>query len=211
MTDGENKLTEPLTLISSFYSLESVMPAIHQLSPNKLILVIHGGETDDKAKLTVKENIEMLSATHGKVMKIEVEKADAYDVLATASKITSFIESERKAGSRVIINITGGRKILGLGLLFGAYARSDQVERVVYGADFDPKLVDLPKMSFNVGNTKVKILEKLTGKEKLTVPELAEKIDITPAMAYVHLRELKSQGYVNENYEITTAGRLALL
>ena len=200
-----------LTIISSFYNVEPVMPAVHKLGPNKLVLVIHGDEKDSKARAEVKMNIDKLTSTLGTVMEITVEETNVYDIHATAAKTVKLIEAEKKAGNRVIVNITGGRKILGLGVLFGAYARADDVERIVYGAEFDPELVDLPKMGFGVGETKEKILEALSNKDKLTVAELAEKVGITPAMAYVHLRELKTQGYVNDDYEITSAGKLALL
>lgn len=211
MADGEIELTNDLTLISSFYNTEAVMPAIHKLSPSKLILVINGDEKDPKAKADVAENVEKLRSLLSTVMQIEVEKADAFDTVATAEKVVKIIEAERKAKHTVVVNVTGGRKILGIGVLFGAFARYAEIERIVYGAEFDTQLYDLPKMSFNVGNTKVKILEELTRKDKKSVAELAEKVGITPAMAYVHLRELKSQGYVDGNYEITNAGRLALL
>jgi len=201
----------PLTLISSFYSLESLTPALHQLSPTKLILVVHDGEKDEKAQKTVRDNIDKINALFSKLMKIELVKADAFDVVSTAQKTVNLIEDEAKNGQKVIVNITGGRKILGLGVLFGAYARPDQVERIVYGADFDPALVDLPKMSFNMGNTKIKLLELRAKNPKQSVSDAAEKAGVTPAMAYVHLRELKGMGYVNEKYEITSAGRLALL
>lgn len=215
MDTGEHimaeKTTSSLTIISSFYNTDPVMPALHKLSPNKLILVINGEETDPKAKTEVAENVEKLRSLFSKVMEITVEKADVFDPVATAEKVTKLIEAERKAGSKVIVNVTGGRKILALGVLFGAFARFSEVERIVYGAEFDSQLYDLPKMSFNVGNTKVKILAKLAGKAKLSPAELGDAVGINTAMAYVHLRELKAQGYVNENYEITSAGRLALL
>ncbi len=202
-----------LTLISSFYSVEPVMPAIHQLSPTKLVLFIHGGEKDAKARAEVKENVEKLRSLLSTVMQIEVVEANVFDVNATAAKTVKVIESEKKAGNRVVVNITGGRKILGLGVLFGAYARPDMVERVVYGAEFDPALVDLPKMSFRVGETKEKILRAAaSGKGAANkVAVLARAAGVTAAMAYVHLRELKAQGYINDDYEITSAGRLALL
>ncbi|MDP2717210.1 MAG: CRISPR-associated CARF protein Csa3, partial [Candidatus Micrarchaeota archaeon] len=188
-----------------------VMPALHQLSPAKLILVIHGGQSTDTERDKTKEHLDKLAGLYGKILEIKTEKADAYDPVATAAKIAAIIEAERKNGCRVIVNITGGRKILGLGVLFGAYARIDQVERIVYGADFDPRLIDLPKMSFNMGNTKIRMLEARRKNPKQSVSEAAEKVGVTPAMAYVHLRELKAMGYVNDDYEVTSAGRLALL
>lgn len=203
---GEPNLADKLTLISSFYSIESVMPAIHKLSPTKLVLFVHS-EQDD----TVKGNIAKLRPILSSVMEIEAVEADIFDIVGLASKVVKVIEHECKAQNRVVVNITGGRKIQALGVLFGAYARADQVERIVYGGERDSQLYDLPKMSFNMGNTKIKVLREVAGKEKKSVSEIADTLAISPPMAYVHLRELKAAGYINDNYEVTMAGKLAML
>lgn len=181
------------------------MPAIVKLSPSRLVLFIN-----DEKDLTLEENIKKLKATLGSALEIDVQQANIFDTFHLAEKVVASIEKEKKAGQTIVINITGGKKILALGVLFGAYARIDLVDRVVYGTEQDKQLYDLPKMNFNVGNTKLKILKELS-KDKKSVAEISEKVDITPAMAYVHLRELKGQGYINENYEITMAGNLAML
>ena len=43
------------------------------------------------------------------------------------------------------------------------------------------------------------------------VRSIAEKMKKTTGMLYQHLKELRELGYVNEKFEITMAGRLALL
>lgn len=199
-------MPDGLTILSSFYNTEPIMPAVHALSPSKLVLFVH-----DDGDTTVKENIDKLKSLLGSVMEVRVEESNIFDTLSLAAKVVKTIEAERKAGNKVVVNVTGGKKILALGVLFGAYARADQVERIVYGGEGDKQLYDLPKMSFNMGNTKIKILRELSGKEKKSVSEMADAVEITPAMAYVHLRELKAAGYVNEDYEITLAGKLAML
>lgn len=41
--------------------------------------------------------------------------------------------------------------------------------------------------------------------------EIAKKLGKTRAMIYQHLKELKENGYVDGKFEITLAGRLALV
>jgi len=198
-------MTEKISIISSFYNIESVIVPIHRLSPGKLILFIH-----DSEEKGIQDNVQKLKGIYGTIMEIDVTKANMYDTLTVAEKVVNCIETEHKQGNKIIVNLTGGTKILALGVLFGAFARAEYIERIVYGAEKDPQLYDLPKIGYNLGETKLKVLKELQ-KDNAIVSELAKKVDITPAMAYVHLKELKSQGYINDADQITLAGKLALL
>jgi len=97
-----------------------------------------------------------------------------------------------------------------MGALMACYTRSEMVERVVYSLEETNELIELPKLSMALSQTKRGILESLA-KGKKPIPEIADKLEKTRGMVYAHLRELKALGYVNDDFELTTAGRIALL
>ncbi|MEA1924495.1 MAG: CRISPR-associated CARF protein Csa3, partial [Candidatus Altiarchaeota archaeon] len=115
-------------------------------------------------------------------------------------------------GKTIIINITGARKTQSLGALYGAYARRELIEKIVYITEEDNETIELPLLSFNLSKTKKRILEEIKNGEK-SVRNLAKKTGISRAMAYHHIRELKESGYITDQngMETTTAGELAIL
>ena len=193
-----------LTLISSFYNVESVVKAVHKLSPSKIVLIVNVEEDD-----VCKKSIVKLKSIYGKVMAVEVVKVDIYDVVKTAETMAHLIISEH-AQNRVVVNVTGGRKIAALGVLFGAYARSDLVEKIVYGNEDSTELFTLPKMSFALGKTKKAILKDLESGRR-GIPQVAKRLGISEVMTYNHLKELKADGFLNDDYTLTQAGQLALI
>ncbi len=116
------------------------------------------------------------------------------------------------SGKKVLINVSGGRKPQAFGALFGAYARSDMVSRIVYVTEEDNFIIDFPVLSFNISPTKKLILELIMN-GTAAVEAIAVKAGISKGMAYNHLRELRSMGYITdeEGYKITDSGRLAVI
>lgn len=134
-----------------------------------------------------------------------------YDTVRVAKDVAELIEQEHGRGSQVIVNVSGGRKPQAFGALFGAYARNDMVQRVVYVTEEDSFMIDFPVLSFNLSETKKLILEEIQ-KGVSSVPQIAATAGISKGMTYNHLRKLKSMGYIadGENgYIITDAGRIA--
>lgn len=134
-----------------------------------------------------------------------------YDTVRVAKDVAELIEQEHGRGNKVIVNVSGGRKPQAFGALFGAYARNDMVQRVVYVTEEDSFMIDFPVLSFNLSETKKLILEEIQ-KGVSSVPQIAATAGISKGMTYNHLRELKSMGYIadGENgYIITDAGRIA--
>ena len=96
--------------------------------------------------------------------------------------------------------------------LFGAYARPDRVSKIVANAVQErTSLVSLPKLSYNIGSTKRELLAKLESRNDKTIQEIAKEMRKSRGMIYQHLKELKDGGYLDDDYSITDAGRLALL
>ena len=196
-----------LTLITTLYTLEPVLVCITRLSPSKLIILTEEGAVDKKAQAE-----QMLEATFGKVIGIEKLITSLYDPVRVAQDVADAIEKEHDWGNQVIINVSGGRKPQAFGTLFGAYARSEMVKRVVYVTEEDNFIIDFPLLSFNISPTKKAILE-LIKQGETTVTTIATKVGISRGMAYNHIRELKGMGYISDedSFSITDSGKLAVI
>lgn len=195
-----------LTLISTIYSLEPVIICVTRLSPSKIILLSEEGAPEKKV-----QSEEMIEKTFKNALEVEKKYTSVYDTVRVAKDVAELIEQEHDRGSQVIVNVSGGRKPQAFGALFGAYARNDMVQRVVYVTEEDSFMIDFPVLSFNLSETKKLILEEIQ-KGVSSVPKIAATAGISKGMTYNHLRELKSMGYIadGENgYTITDAGRIA--
>ncbi|MCQ6962896.1 CRISPR-associated CARF protein Csa3 [Methanolobus chelungpuianus] len=196
-----------LTLITTLYTLDPVLVCITRLSPSKVIIITEDGAVDKKVQA---ENI--LEATFGKVIEIKKLITSLYDPVRIAQDVADAIEKEHDRGNQVILNVSGGRKPQAFGTLFGAYARSDMVKRIVYVTEEDNFMLEFPILSFNISPTKKAILEHIRLGEK-AVTAIAAKVGISRGMAYNHIRELKDMGYISDEdgFSITDSGRLAVI
>lgn len=195
-----------LTLISTIYSLEPVIICVTRLSPSKIILLTEEGAPDKKV-----QSEETIEKTFKNALEFEKKYTSVYDTVRVAKDVAELIEQEHARGNQVIVNVSGGRKPQAFGVLFGAYARNEMVQRVVYVTEEDGFMIDFPVLSFNLSDTKKLILEEIQ-KGNSAVAQLATTAGISKGMTYNHLRELKAMGYIadGENgYIITDAGRIA--
>ncbi|AGB50732.1 CRISPR locus-related DNA-binding protein (plasmid) [Methanomethylovorans hollandica DSM 15978] len=195
------------TLITTLYTLEPVLICVTRLSPSKIIILTEEDTAEKKAQAE-----QILEATFGKVIEIKKAVTSLYDPVRVAQDVAALIEKEHAQGRKVQINVSGGRKPQAFGALFGAYARSDMVARIVYVTEEDNFIIDFPVLSFNISPTKKMILE-LVQNGTVAVESIAMSVGISKGMAYNHLRELKSMGYITDGdgYKITDSGRLAVI
>ncbi|OPY18103.1 MAG: hypothetical protein A4E24_02015 [Methanomethylovorans sp. PtaU1.Bin093] len=195
------------TLITTLYTLEPVLICVTRLSPSKIIILTE----EDTAEKKVHAE-QLLEATFGKVIEIRKAITSLYDPVKVARDVATLIETEHAQGRKILINVSGGRKPQAFGALFGAYARSDMVSRIVYVTEEDNFIIDFPVLSFNISPTKKLILELIMN-GTAAVEAIAVKAGISKGMAYNHLRELRSMGYITdeEGYKITDSGRLAVI
>ncbi|MCC7575463.1 MAG: CRISPR locus-related DNA-binding protein [Methanomethylovorans sp.] len=195
------------TLITTLYTLEPVLICVTRLSPSKIIILTE----EDTAEKKVHAE-QLLEATFGKVIEIRKAITSLYDPVKVARDVATLIETEHALGRKILINVSGGRKPQAFGALFGAYARSDMVSRIVYVTEEDNFIIDFPVLSFNISPTKKLILELIMN-GTAAVEAIAVKAGISKGMAYNHLRELRSMGYITdeEGYKITDSGRLAVI
>lgn len=195
------------TLITTLYNLEPVLICVTRLSPSKVIILTEEGAVERKVQA---ENT--LEATFGKVIEVKKAITSLYDPVRVAKDVADIIEKEHALGRNVLINVSGGRKPQAFGALFGAYARSDMVKKVVYVTEEDNFMIEFPILSFNLSPTKKAILE-LIQNGTTAVENIAANVGISKGMAYNHLRELKSMGYVSDEggYSLTDSGKLAVI
>jgi len=194
------------TLISTVYSIEPVMICITQFSPKKVVLIME--EEPPKEKEQVQKIIE---DTLGNFLEVKIKETSLYDVVQIAKDTVDTIDEERANGRKVVVNISGGRKTQALGVLFGCYARNNDVQRIAYVTEEEGEIIDLPILSFGISKTKKKVLEELK-KGETSVKNLALKLGISRGMTYNHIRELRNMGFIaQDKLEITSAGELAIL
>jgi len=196
-----------ISLITTIYSIEPVMAAVTKFSPERVILLREDDAPSEKLRTE-----QMIRDTLGKVIEVDTKITSIYDVVEIAKDTVDIIEEENAHGREVIVNITGARKTQSLGALFGAYARRELVEKVIYITEEDNETIELPLLSFDLSKSRKRILEEIEKGEK-SVRKIAKKIGISRAMTYQYIKELKSLGYIKDKkgLEITTAGRLAII
>lgn len=191
-----------VTLISTFYSFEPFVVAAHAYSPSKILLVV---AKDSLPK--IEADIAKVKELYGNVASIELVRVNGSDLLSVAKDTVKLLESNK----RPVVNISGGWKLLAQGVLYGCYARPELVERIVCNNIEDNTLVEIPKLSFGLSKAKRELLGELAGRNGKPVSAIAMRLKKTPGMLYQHLKELKELGYADEKFEITLAGRMALL
>ena len=87
----------------------------------------------------------------------------------------------------------------------------DRIFKIVTNKTNVNELSELPKLNYNLSTAKREVLTRIVKKDGKPVAQIAKEIGRTKGMVYQHLRELKDAGYVDESFNITDAGRLALL
>ncbi len=197
------------TLICTFYSFEPIVASATQYSPKRIILLV---ASDSLKKQEVRENIERARSTYKNVVPVSIAETGDSDLLKIAGDAAKLIEAESKAGNSVVVNVSGGWKLLAQGTLYGCYARSAMVDRIICNdLSVEGRIVELPKLGFGLTKARTVVLGEIAKRGGRSMVEIAKKLGKTRAMIYQHLKELRAVGYVDDEFEVTVAGRLALL
>lgn len=195
-------------LIATLYNPDPIMLAATKLGPDRLILLI-----DDKPDKEQDKALKLIQSSLGKVIEVKAVKCAVYDIVKAATKCVEIIDMQPKEDI-VYVNITSGRKTKAIGLLLAAYARHDQVKKIGYNPEEDKNsVVYLPRLSFKLTDSQKKILEYLDAGNYSSIKELSEKIDLSTAMLYRAIDELKDMDLVSteEGLKLTDAGKIARL
>ena len=195
-------------LIATLYNPEPVILATTRLGPERLILLV------DKEPSTEQEkSLKLIEDSLGKVIEVKVVKTDVYNIVNIATKCVEVIDLQPKDDS-IYINITAGRKTKAIGLLFAAYARHDRVKKIAYNPEEDKNaVIYLPRLSFKLSESEKKILEYIDSGKYENTSELAKKIDLSTAMLYRAIGELKDMDLITDDdtLKLTDAGKIARL
>lgn len=196
------------TLISTVYEGGAVKVAITKLSPDRVVLIgADWPEPNRKSKL--KKTLTDLKKTFD-FLDITVTETDLYDAPKIAQDVAKIIDSEQKKGNEVLVHISESRKTQALGALFASYARREKVKAVYYIEEESNKLRPLPLLSFQLSNTKKQLL-KLIEKGINNPKELMKRIGKEKSLVYAYLKELRDQGYLTEENDLTDAGKICII
>ena len=195
-------------LIATLYGPEPVILASTRLGPERLILLVDKIPSGEQEK-----SIKIIEESLGKVIEVKVVKTDVYDIVKVAKKCVEIIDMQPK-DDLIYINITSGRKTKAIGLLFAAYARHDKIKKIAYNPEEDKNaVVYLPRLSFKLTESEKKVLEYVEKGKYESISDLAKKIDLSTAMLYRAIDELKDKDLITtkEGLKLTDAGMIARL
>ncbi|MFH1711204.1 MAG: CRISPR-associated CARF protein Csa3 [Nanoarchaeota archaeon] len=196
-------------IISTLYDKEPTLVAATKLGADQLYIVVDDpvNDTQQTAMAIIKESLE-------KVVKIYTIEAHPYDIVGTARKIVALLENFSE-DDHVTVNITSGRKTQSLGLLYGAYARARYVNRIIYISEEEHRVIDLPKLSFNLTESQIQLLEQIEKRSHSSLSDLAEKSGMSRSMLYRNIKNLEDHGFImvdkQSRYLLTDAGKIARL
>ena len=193
-------------LIATLYSAEPVLLASNRLGPDKLILLMDKDLNNEQEK-----SLKLIKDSLGKVIEVKAIKTDVYDIVKVATECVKIIDMQPKEDS-IYINITSGRKTKAIGLLFAAYARHDSIKRIAYNPEEDKTaIVYLPRLSLKLTESEKKVLKHIENGKYENTGDLAKKIDLSSAMLYRAIDELKDKDLIttDEGFKLTDAGKIA--
>ncbi len=202
-------MKKDITLIATFFSVEPFTPAAMKYLASKIILIVAASE-DKNTNEKLNRNIAEVRRFFGKMSQVDVVKMESDDILDIAKKTVEIIDEEPKDVG-IVVNLSGGWRSLTNGVLYACYSRTERIEKIVTNRVDRTSLSELPKLQYNLGSTKHELLKRIAVKEHKSVSKLADDMKKTRGMLYQHLRELKTGGYLDDDFKITDAGRLALL
>jgi len=196
-------------LIATLYNPDPVLLACTRLSPDRLVILI-----DNEPDKVQKESLNLIKNSLGRVLDIKEVKIPVYDVVGIAKEIVKIIDLQPK-DDELYLNITSGRKTQSMGVLFGAYARSNFIKKIAYNPEEDKSaVVYLPILSFKLNDSQQSILECIDKKKIETHADLAKETGLSSAMVYKSIDELKHMDFVetsDKGFILTDAGKIARL
>ena len=189
-------------LISTIWKGSAVIQAIKLFSPNK-VFFITDEPIDDIRNNSINMIKELFPSLEYKTVSIKI-----YNIVGIAKSVMEVIESEK--GNQIIIHISEGRKTMSLGLLFGAYVKRNLVSSAYYITEETNTPIQLPLVELKLSKQKIKLLQKI--RENVTlISELENALNIKAPTIYVHMKELRDDGFLNKENQLTEMGRIILL
>ena len=179
-------------IINVGYHTEHIYKPISEFGASKVIIIY----TKDDEPYITKEDHEIIDNAVKKAEELcsmlgidcEKVKVNGIDFEKNVEIFREIIKNE----DRVIVNLTGGRKITSFALLYASLYEFHSIDKIVY--IHDRRIVEFPKIAhpYNLTKFERKILASLNEGEK-TISELAKEFDVSlPAIIkYVNYLEEK--------------------
>ena len=192
-------------LITPIYSDTSIVLAINRFSIDRVFLIVSKKSDEKQTKA-----VESLKKHYGSIIEIKEKKTDVYDLVGTASLVKDIIDDLSNT-DEIYLNITTGRRPQAMGVLFAGYKRPDRIKKIFYVTEDTKEVITIPILSFDVTDAQQKILDNIEEVDK--VSQMSGEIEISKAMVYRAIIELKNKGLIEENsekgYKLTEAGKIA--
>ena len=189
-------------LISTIWKGSAVIQAIKLFSPDKVFFIV-----DEPLEDIRKNSIDMIKELFPN-LKYDTIPTKIYDIVGIARSVMDIIESEK--GNQIIVHISEGRKTMSLGLLFGAYVKRKLVNSAYYIAEETNTPIQLPLIDLKLSKQKIQLLQKINDGVS-SISELEKAIEVKAPTIYVHLKELRDDGFLNKENKLTEMGRIILL
>jgi CRISPR-associated protein Csa3 len=194
------------TLITTVYEGQADVIAITKLSPDKVILL--GAEWNDKRRdKTFRDAVSLIKKNFGSFIRIETAYTDVYEISKIVRKVCELIDKEANAGNEVCIHISESRKTQAIGAMFAGFIKKDRIKGVYYLVQETNSLMSMPLLDFKLSATKVKILEEMD-RGNTDIKSIMKKTGKSKAMIYAHIQELKKDAYLDNDNNLTDAGKI---
>ena len=189
-------------LISTIWKGSAVIQAIKLFSPNKVFFI-----ADEPVEDIRNNSINMIKEIFPN-LEYKTVSTKIYDIVGIAKSVMDIIESE--TGNEIIVHISEGRKTMSLGLLFGAYVKRELVSSAYYITEETNTPIQLPLVKLKLSKQKIQLLQKIN-EDISSMPEFEKALNVKAPTIYVHMKELRDDGFLNKENKLTEIWRIILL
>jgi hypothetical protein len=177
---------------------------------DNLVLIL-----DNRSDPLQDEALKIIQSKVGDSADVEIIKVDGTDALSVAQELVSAIDSFDKKEDEICINVSSLKHTKTLGVIYGAYARSDKVKEIIYVNKEDRKIIKIPKLSLNLTKNQRKILlyfkQLQEGKQQATKRKVYDYFKIDKSSFYYIVNMLRDKGLLEPDNTVTEMGEVALL
>ena len=191
-----------VVLITTVFKGSAVIQAIKLFSPQRVYFLI-----DEPLNEIRNQTINMIKEFFP-TLDFKSISAKVYNIVDIAKETIDIIEKEKN--EEIIIHVSEGRKTMGFGLLFGAYMMSEHVKAAYYLEEETNPPIQLPLTKLKVPDQKRKLLD-LIFQGINDVKDIEKRLEITASTVYVHMKELRDEGFLDKDNKITDIGKIVLL
>lgn len=129
----------------------------------------------------------------------EVKEVSQYDMRNIAEESSKLIQDHTE--SDTYIHVSEGRKTMSFGAMFAAFTNFESVKKILYVTTETSELVQIPKIPLKLSRKKQLVLQLLA--DDASIDDIEEELSISESTAYNHVKELRDQGYVDSDKNLT--------